>query len=221
LAANAGPITNRASVRSSIDDSNPANNAVLGVGTVLPVVSVVATDPSAAETGLDPAEFLLLRTGGTSSPLAVSYVVSGSASNGLDYVTLNGTVSIPPGAPSTGVTINPLADALAEGDETVILTVLASPAYLIEGSRTHAMITLADNDVTLPLIVSARLDGTSAVIAFTTSPGHNYRLERATDVTKGPWETAAEVPGTGEVVEVSDANGADLANRFYRVQMLP
>jgi hypothetical protein len=45
----------------------------------LPVVSIVANDPNAAEAGLDPGQFTVSRTGPTTSPLTVTLKGTGTA----------------------------------------------------------------------------------------------------------------------------------------------
>jgi hypothetical protein len=63
-------------------------------GPEIPIVYILATDPCAAETGLESSTFTVFRTGPTNEALTVHYRVSGSASNGVDYVALSGTVAI-------------------------------------------------------------------------------------------------------------------------------
>lgn len=69
-----------------------------------PTVTVSATDPSAAEDGLDPAEFTVSRDTVGTSDLTVLYSVSGTAMVGDDYTALSGSVIIarePPVRPSS------------------------------------------------------------------------------------------------------------------------
>jgi hypothetical protein len=85
----------------------------------LPVVTVVATDPNASEPGvltvINPGVFTIYRDAGTNNPLPVFYSLSGTASNGVDYVALSNLVVIPPGSFSADVVVNPLPDKLVEG----------------------------------------------------------------------------------------------------------
>ena len=68
----------------------------------LPLVSVTASDPSAAETATgasaDGGSFVVSRTGDTTQPLTVNYTIGGSATAGTDYVAPAGSVTIPAGA---------------------------------------------------------------------------------------------------------------------------
>jgi hypothetical protein len=77
------------------------------------LVTIVATDPSATEIEVvppgqgrpqlyDPAVFTVTRTGATGEALTVFYSLGGSASNGADYASLPGSLTIPAGASSPG-----------------------------------------------------------------------------------------------------------------------
>lgn len=98
---------------------------------VRPVVAVVATDATAAE-GETPANtgtFTITRSGDTTTALTVAYTLGGTATNGVDYSELSGTVEIPAGQTSATITITPLDDSLIEGDETVVLTLANAADY--------------------------------------------------------------------------------------------
>src|SRR6185369_12479196 len=111
----------------------------------LPVVTIVATDSSAAETGSDPGVFTVSRTGATTSALQVNYTIGGTASNSTDYQTLPDSVIIPVGSSSATITVTPFDDSAVEGSETVVLTLSASAAYTV-GNPSRATVTIADND---------------------------------------------------------------------------
>ena len=66
----------------------------------LPTVNVSASDASAAEPGSNTGKFTFTRSGSTASSLSLGYVVSGSATNGLDYNALSGSITIAAGASS-------------------------------------------------------------------------------------------------------------------------
>ncbi len=50
----------------------------------LPIVTVIASDPIAAEPGSDTGEFIISRDRGTNAPLTVSFTVGGTATSGVD-----------------------------------------------------------------------------------------------------------------------------------------
>lgn len=60
------------------------------------------------------------------SPYIINYTIGGTATNGTDYTTLPASVTIPTGQSSVSITIDPLFDGVAEGNESVTLTVQTS-----------------------------------------------------------------------------------------------
>jgi hypothetical protein len=80
------------------------------------------------------ATFVVRRSGDTNSSLTVNYTEGGTASNGVDYVTLPGSVTIPAGSRAAMIVINPLNEGGVECPETVILTLQqdtnAPPPYI-------------------------------------------------------------------------------------------
>ena len=119
-----------------------------------PVVTVIATDASASETGPDPGTFTVSRSGSTASALTVYYALGGTAQNGADYQTLPGLITIPAGASAATVTVTPIDDSQIEGDETVVLTLSPGAGYTA-GSPGSATVIIHDNDSPLPLLFTA------------------------------------------------------------------
>jgi hypothetical protein len=119
--------------------------------TVMPVVTVRATDSFASESG-DNGEFTLFRSGPTNETLNVYCIYRGTASNGVDYATLPNFITIPAGVRTTPVAVKPIDDNLVEGTESVELRLIASPIappvnYII-GNPSNAVVYIADNDGT-------------------------------------------------------------------------
>lgn len=137
--------------------SEPDTVVITAAG--IPLVNVVATDGNAAEEDSDIATFTFTRTGDTTSPLTISYTIGGTATNGADYSMIADTVTIPADENSTVITITPADDALAEGDETVMLTLIDGAAYDV-GLPDTATITITDND--LPIVTLAATDAQAA-----------------------------------------------------------
>lgn len=115
------------------------------VSAALPAVSVTASDPSAAEAGRDPGSFIVSRRGDTTEALSVLYTLDGKAIAGVDFASRRGSVTIPAGALSASVTIDPIDDAAVEDSEEVVLSLSASPAYEI-AAPAGATVVIADND---------------------------------------------------------------------------
>lgn len=113
----------------------------------LPVVSITATDDSAAEAGLDAGQFTISRTGPTTAPLTVTLARSGSATSGTDYAAIATPLSvvIPASASQATVNVTPVNDTSNEGTETVILTISATANYTI-GAAGAATVSILDDD---------------------------------------------------------------------------
>ena len=142
---------------------------------VLPTVSVVAEDGTAAEGG-DPGTFRISRTGSTSSSLMVTFALSGTAENGIDYQSLNSSAVIAAGSSSRLVAVTPIDDEVMEGAESVVLRLAPRSTYNI-GTSGEATVTIADNDsgslplVSLSLSAGLVLEGGSAAICTVSRRG--------------------------------------------------
>jgi hypothetical protein len=129
------------------------------------VVSIVATDPIAIEgtnswvwpaetnspatwsgwppsvwrfvtnTGPKSAMFTVRRHGSTNNDVTVAYAIGGTASNGVDYATLSGLVTVPAGQRSAMITITPIDDGPPDITSSVVLSLEPStntpPAYVV------------------------------------------------------------------------------------------
>ncbi|MDH4475540.1 MAG: Calx-beta domain-containing protein [Verrucomicrobiaceae bacterium] len=132
---------------------NPVNT-VLGSASIqnltitdndLPVITIVATDPTAGEAGLDEGEFTFYRTGDTSAELTVNYAVSGTASSATDRQGVSTSVTFQPGFNFARRLVIPLDDTVSEATETTILTISANAAYTV-GSPSTATVNILDDD---------------------------------------------------------------------------
>jgi len=109
-----------------------------------PLISIVATDASASEVGPDTGTFTVTRSGSTALALNdVTLKSGGTAEFAHDYAAFSETVSFPAGVSSITVTITPIADALAEGSETMTLTVVDGPHWDV-GAPASATVSIAD-----------------------------------------------------------------------------
>jgi hypothetical protein len=129
--------------RAIADDGDVRTFDDMSVTYTLPIVTLIASDASASEAGLDPAGFLVTRNTSAAVPLTVNFSIGGTATNGSDYASLSGSVTIPASASSAPIVITPLSDSLAEADETVQLALHASSDYTL-GLPAADSITLGD-----------------------------------------------------------------------------
>src|SRR5262249_55061845 len=105
---------------------------------------------------LVPGTLTVSRSGSsTALPLTVQYTVGGTATAGTDYTALSGSVTIAAGQDSADISITPLADAVAEGSETVVLTLSSASGYTV-ASTTPATVTIADTPLPVITVAASR-----------------------------------------------------------------
>ena len=126
---------------SDIFATGDLNTAALAV--LSPSATIVATTPSASESGPSNGLFTITRTGSTTTSLPVSFAISGTAVNGASYTLIPASVTVPVGSASATVTISPIPNNVAEGDRSIVLTLSPSSSYTV-GSPASASVTLHD-----------------------------------------------------------------------------
>jgi T5SS/PEP-CTERM-associated repeat protein len=75
------------------------------------------------------AKVKLTRTGDTSVPLTVAYTVGGTAESGADYVALPGAIEFPARRKSVTLLVQPIADGVAEGVETIEIALAPDESF--------------------------------------------------------------------------------------------
>ena len=221
--------------------SNPTNGAVLGTpGTA--VLTILDNDQggltrwsratyTVSEAG-PTAKLTVVRTGrNLASAVTVDYAVTGgtATNGGVDYTLANGTLTFDAGETSKTIIIPIVDDTLAEGPETVVLTLSNATGGATLGSPTSATLTITDNDfggtirfgsatysvnenagpATLTVVRSGGLaSGVSVDYAVTggtaTGGGVDYTLANGT-LTFGAGETAKTI--TIPIVNDGEAEG--------------
>ncbi|WP_179955023.1 Calx-beta domain-containing protein [Maribacter luteus] len=133
---NLGPVANRtATVNITDNDTFTA--------------TISATDATGTEAGDNNGVFEidLGLENATGSPVTVNYTIGGTATNTDDYANLSGSVSIANGDQTATVTIDPVDDVIVEGQESIILTLVAGAGYdLGPVSDRTATVNINDND---------------------------------------------------------------------------
>jgi subtilase family serine protease/subtilisin family serine protease len=139
----------------------------------LPMVRVTVDDGTATEAGPTSGLVRFTRSGDTASALEVAYTVAGTAVSGSDYSALSGFITIPEGEVDATLEIAALDDPIYENSESVIVTAVATAAY-VNGSPSSGVVTIASDDlppdlamtnVTAPAVGAA---GTTISVSFTT-----------------------------------------------------
>ncbi|WP_016951150.1 Calx-beta domain-containing protein [Anabaena sp. PCC 7108] len=171
---------------------------------LIPVITVAATDANAAETATgvtaNPGVFTLARTGDLTDALTVNYTTTGTATNGTDYSNLTGTVTFAAGSATATVTVNPIDDTIIEGAETAILDLATGTGYTL-GTATSATVNVADND--LPLITINLSDDQTIVEGSTSSQNVSYTV------------TLSDISTQTITVQYATSNGTAIAGSDY------
>ena len=159
-------------VNDGISDS--VASTVIIIASVLPEVTLLAIDTIATEVGGQSAIFRITRTGSTTDPLTVFYVISGSATNGTDYQTITESVTIPSGSNIVEVTITPIDDSEDESFETVVLSLTDETTYIV-GTPSGDSVRIIDNDAVVTITASdpnaSEVNDDLGVFTFTRSGG--------------------------------------------------
>lgn len=128
-----------------------------------PLISLRASVPETREPFCDPAicdaappppgVFVLSRKGGDlARELSVMILVSGSASNGVDFARLPGFVQFRAGSETAELYVEAAYDLKAEGDESVVVQVLPDPTmgpierYRVDPAQSVARVIIYDNE---------------------------------------------------------------------------
>ncbi len=141
-----------------------AATATLWIGdadTANPLVRLRVTDRDTDESG-DPAQFSIERLGSTTAALNVSVALTGTATNGTDYVSIPTTITIPAGASSALVNVTPLQDTSVETMETIILTISTNAAYTRPASSAEYAGTVNLHDDDQPILTVVATDSVAA-----------------------------------------------------------
>ncbi|HXI50626.1 MAG TPA: Calx-beta domain-containing protein [Candidatus Saccharimonadales bacterium] len=211
--------------------SAPVSIAV-GMSDPFPIVTVTVRDAWAVEpAGIsDPntATFRIRRYGPTNDALVVAYSLRGTAENRIDYDRLPGLATIPAGRRSVLVTVNPLADNLPEGEETVVLRLEETPPpgpevgvvnpYRV-GWPGVAVALISDPPAPPARPRCVVLPGHLLHICFAAEVRHNFRLEASTDLRN--WETLCDTWGSDGAWHYVDTEMENQGHRFYRLTLEP
>jgi hypothetical protein len=197
-------------------------------------VSIVATDPIAIEgtncwvwtncsdrgthtfTNCGPknATFAVRREG-TNGDLLVAYSISGSASNGVDYVALPGAVTIPTGQHQALIAVVPLDDLLPDSNKTVVLTLTGPtnvpPAYTLGFPHRAAAVIIDDGGFRPP---RGLLSDGSFHMSSQATAGAQYRIEYSSDMVN--WLPVCTNTAFNGTIDFVDPDAKNNPVRFYR-----
>ena len=108
------------------------------------------------------------RTGDSNLTVTVDYLIkNGTATNGLDYFTTNGTLTFPPGVVNQRFTIAITNDLLVEATETVSLVLTNPTGGVPLGGQNVATLNILDDDIAFEFaapVFRANENGTNAYV---------------------------------------------------------
>jgi hypothetical protein len=158
------------------------------------------------------ATFTVRRLGSTNNDLTVSYATGGTATNGVDYVTLPGTVTIPAGQRAALITVVPLDDGRPDITSTVILKLTPSANYVTDPRHSVAAAIILDRRSRPP--VATVLPDRCFRISSAGPDGAWFHIEYTTDLRNWTGICTNQVfAGSLDFID-PDAQQSEL--RFYR-----
>lgn len=163
--------------------------------------------------------FTVRRFGDASSDLTLNYAIGGTASNGVDYAALPGSITVPAGAAYAIIPVVPIDNDSNGWPKTVVLTLLADtnlPPNYIVGVPRRAEALIVENWVRpLPLLVA---DGTFHV--NTAGPdGAWFSLQCSTNLVN--WSPLCTNQVFQGGIDFIDPDAPVNPSRFYQAVPLP
>jgi gliding motility-associated-like protein len=163
-------------------------------------MNVTVSDTAFVVRGCPSADVTITRQSASPLPLAVPYVLEGTAINGVDYETLSGTVIIPPDSTVGRIKLKPLPVPVTGPNKIAIIKFLspyscgANPVVV-----DSAIVSIQDS-----ILISTNFNRDTAICL-----GQQLDIEFVTDTIYGPlsWEW---VPATGVVSNTIDYSSINL-----------
>jgi hypothetical protein len=127
------------------------------------------------------AVFTVRRFGPTNGALPITYAIGGTATNGVDYITLPGSVTIPAGSREAMVMVVPIDDGRPEVPSTVVLKLNPPSGYVVDPRHSTAAAVILDGS-SPPPAPTGLLPGGSFHLSATGPDGAFIRFEFSTDL---------------------------------------
>lgn len=134
------------------------------------VVSVSTTNTAITDGSGVPGIFTITRTA-SGTPLTVSYTMTGSATNGVEYVdgssnALSGTITFSANATSTNIFVYGVATTVPKPTENIILNINSSPNYTGAGNATINLINTGNPQLTITNLSASMYERTNDLAVF-------------------------------------------------------
>lgn len=156
------------------------------------------------------ATFTVRRFGDTNDDLNVTYDVGGTATNGVDYVPLTGSVLIPAGQRRADISIVPIDDGVPDITSTVILRLTPGTNYLLGLPRAAGALIL---DSQSPHATTGVV-GQNFNLAASGPDAAWYHVEYSTDLLN--WTPISTNQVVNGALDFVDPDGVSAPARFYR-----
>jgi hypothetical protein len=160
------------------------------------------------------ATFSVFRFGDTNSDLEIAYAIGGTATNGVDYVTLPGAVTIPAGARRADITIVPLDDGPPDITSTVVLKLIPDATgtnHLLGYPRAAAAIIL---DSQSPRVATGIVPGSAFNLTAAGPDGAWFHVEYSTDLLH--WTSICTNQVVNGSIDFVDPDADANPVRYYR-----
>jgi hypothetical protein len=158
------------------------------------------------------ATFTVHRFGATNDPVTLDYAIGGTASNGVDYVTLPGSVTVAAGDRSAQITVIPIDDGPPDITSTVILKLKPNTNYVIGFPPQAAAIILDSNRPILSS--SSMLPDLSFHMNATGPDGAWFHIESSSDLVN--WTALCTNQVVNGSIDFIDPDAQNSQSRFYR-----
>lgn len=164
------------------------------------------------------ATFIVRRYCGESNKdLTVNYAIAGTASNGVDYVTLPGSVTIPAGQEAAMITVVPINENSSNLTSTVLLALEPDanslPSYIV-GSPRRAEALIIDRNGPWPTPPGIILPDRSFHLMATGPDGAWFHVDYSTNLFD--WVTLCTNQVINGSIDFVDPDAALSPNRVYR-----
>jgi hypothetical protein len=156
------------------------------------------------------ASFTVRRFGATNDELNVTYDIGGSGTNGVDYVPLSGSVTIPAGERKATVTVIPLDDGPPDITSTVVLKLTPGTNYVI-GFPSRAAAVILDSGSPRPI---TGIVGNCFQLSSTGPDGAWFHVEFSTDMAN--WTSICTNQVVDGTIDFVDPDAQNDQARFYR-----
>ncbi len=148
-----------------------------------PRVTIQATDAEATESATDPGTWFLTLDRALDFPLTVRAELAGSATLTDDFHILfePGTLVFEPGQTQIQLRAFPIPDAIQEPTETISLSLIAAPGYLL-GDTTEATIEILDTTPELVPLTPVRIWISFEAFGIEAAPRQRYTVQTSEDL---------------------------------------